>query len=287
VELFINDSYEGVYNLMEKLDEHILQFNKYQYETGGVMYKAMGYGEGSTSFYSCCAPFPEGFLWESWEQIYPAHEAMWEPLETMRYLVVHSDDEEFGSQIGEVADIEMLADYYLYINLLMALDNIGKNTFLARFNSSSPFFILPWDVEASLGKLWDGQDAVEHIMATNNLFNRLIETNAEDFNELVEETTEMLQPLVGEGVELVLHGHAHRASLGHVDTVVGEAPIFGVTSASALGRARKRQARYHIYRLEKKPHGWEMAVSVRCYSPPSESFVEDTETNVVLSRPTA
>ena len=93
--------------------------------------------------------------------------------------------------------------------------------------------------------------------------------------------------LARQGVELVLHGHAHRASLGHVDTVVGEAPIFGVTSASALGRARKRQARYHIYRLKKNLHGWEMAVSVRCYSPPSESFVEETETHVVLPRPVA
>jgi 3',5'-cyclic AMP phosphodiesterase CpdA len=93
--------------------------------------------------------------------------------------------------------------------------------------------------------------------------------------------------LARQGVELVLHGHAHRGSRGHVDTVVGEAPTFGVTSASALGRTKKRRARYHIYRLEKNLHGWEMAVSVRCYSPPSESFVEETETHVVLPRPVA
>jgi 3',5'-cyclic AMP phosphodiesterase CpdA len=91
--------------------------------------------------------------------------------------------------------------------------------------------------------------------------------------------------LARQGVELVLHGHAHRGSLGHVDTVVGVAPTFGVTSASALGRTKKRRARYHIYRLEKNPPGWQMAVSVRCYSPPSESFVEDTATHVVLPRP--
>jgi 3',5'-cyclic AMP phosphodiesterase CpdA len=91
--------------------------------------------------------------------------------------------------------------------------------------------------------------------------------------------------LARQGVELVLHGHAHRGSLGHVDTVVGEAPTFGVTSASALGRTKKRRARYHIYRLEKNPNGWQMAVSVRCYSPPSESFVEDTATHVVIPRP--
>jgi len=93
--------------------------------------------------------------------------------------------------------------------------------------------------------------------------------------------------LARQGAELVLHGHAHRGSLGHVDTVDGEAPTFGVTSASALGRTTKRRARYHIYRLEKTPHGWEIAVSVRCYSPPSESFVKDTETHVVLPRPIA
>ena len=91
--------------------------------------------------------------------------------------------------------------------------------------------------------------------------------------------------LARQGVELVLHGHAHRGSLGHVDTVIGEAPTFGVTSASALGRTRKRRARYHIYRLKKNTQGWEIVVSVRCYSPSSESFVEDTETRFVLRRP--
>jgi len=93
--------------------------------------------------------------------------------------------------------------------------------------------------------------------------------------------------LARQGVELVLHGHAHRGSLGHVHTLVGEAPTFGVTSASALGRTTKRRARYHIYRIKKNPHGWEIFVSVRCYSRPSESFVEDAETHVVLHRSTA
>jgi 3',5'-cyclic AMP phosphodiesterase CpdA len=91
--------------------------------------------------------------------------------------------------------------------------------------------------------------------------------------------------LARQGVELVLHGHAHRGSRGHVDTVFGEAPTFGVTSASALGRTTKRRARYHIYRLEKNPPGWQMAVSVRCYSPPAETFVEESESRVVLPRP--
>jgi len=90
--------------------------------------------------------------------------------------------------------------------------------------------------------------------------------------------------LARQGVELVLHGHSHRGSLGHVDTVMGKAPTFGVTSASSPGRTTKRRARYQIYRLKKNPQGWEIVVSVRCYSPPSESFVEETETRLVLPR---
>ena len=93
--------------------------------------------------------------------------------------------------------------------------------------------------------------------------------------------------LARQGVELVLHGHAHRSSQGHLDTIAGEARTMGVTSATAPGRSEKHRARYHIYRLKKNPHSWEMAVSVRCYSPSSERFFEETQSQVVLPRQVA
>ena len=91
--------------------------------------------------------------------------------------------------------------------------------------------------------------------------------------------------LARQGVELVLHGHAHRGSQGHFDTIAGEARTLGVTSSTALGRSEKHRGRYHIYRLKKNPHSWEISVSVRCYSPSSESFFAETESHVVLPRP--
>jgi 3',5'-cyclic AMP phosphodiesterase CpdA len=91
--------------------------------------------------------------------------------------------------------------------------------------------------------------------------------------------------LARQGVELVLHGHAHRGSLAHLETPVGKAPAIGVPSASALGRTYKRCARYHIYRLSRNPKGWEILISVRCYSPSSERFVEERETHLALPRP--
>jgi hypothetical protein len=190
VELFINDSYEGVYNLSEKLDAHLLQFNKYQYEMGGVIYKAIDWGNGSTTFETCCTPLPEEFIWEGWEQIYPGEMTMWGPLDSLRNLVVSSGDAEFREKITGMIDLNNLADYYLYINLLMAWDNAGKNTFLVRHSAHRPFFILPWDVEASWGRMWDGTDSKYYGLVANHLFNRVIETNAGNFNELLEEKWE-------------------------------------------------------------------------------------------------
>ena len=87
------------------------------------------------------------------------------------------------------------------------------------------------------------------------------------------------------GVELVLHGHTHCSSLRYLETTVGSAPVIGVPSGSALGRKAKSRARYNLYQLKRNPHGWGLVVTVRCYSPPSQNFVEERETHFTLPRP--
>jgi 3',5'-cyclic AMP phosphodiesterase CpdA len=89
------------------------------------------------------------------------------------------------------------------------------------------------------------------------------------------------------GVELILHGHAHRSSLNYLETTAGTVPAIGVPSASALGRTSSRRARYHLYRFKANPGGWEMAVTVMCYSPAQQAFTEEIEKHVVLPRPVA
>jgi 3',5'-cyclic AMP phosphodiesterase CpdA len=89
------------------------------------------------------------------------------------------------------------------------------------------------------------------------------------------------------GVELILHGHAHRSSLRQLETTVGTVPAIGVPSASALGRTSSRRARYHLYRFKANPGGWEMVLTVMCYSPTQQAFTEELEKQVVLPRPTA
>lgn len=86
------------------------------------------------------------------------------------------------------------------------------------------------------------------------------------------------------GVELILHGHAHRSSLKHLETSAGTVPAIGVPSASALGRTSSRRARYHLYRFKANPPGWEMMLTIMCYSSAQQTFTEEIEKHVVLPR---
>jgi 3',5'-cyclic AMP phosphodiesterase CpdA len=86
------------------------------------------------------------------------------------------------------------------------------------------------------------------------------------------------------GVELILHGHAHRSSLRQLETTVGAVPAIGVPSASALGRTSSRRARYHLYRFKANRGGWEMVVTVMCYSPTQQEFTEESEKHLELTR---
>jgi 3',5'-cyclic AMP phosphodiesterase CpdA len=88
--------------------------------------------------------------------------------------------------------------------------------------------------------------------------------------------------LARHGAELVLHGHAHRNSLTHLETPAGRTLALGVPSASSLGRKPNRRARYHLYRLARNSADWEVVFSVRGYSPVEESFTEESEDHLLL-----
>ena len=75
------------------------------------------------------------------------------------------------------------------------------------------------------------------------------------------------------GVELVLHGHAHRATLGWIDTTAARAPVIGVPSASAIGHKPGRRARYNLCRVSRTTSGWTLGIEARAYDPGLDRFV--------------
>lgn len=88
-----------------------------------------------------------------------------------------------------------------------------------------------------------------------------------------------------QGVELVLHGHAHDSRRGYCAAEAGPVPLFGVPSASALGHGSGHPARYHLHRLYADSDGWRLQTRVRAYRGPGRGFALVDEFEDRIRRP--
>ncbi len=189
IELFINQRYMGLYCLSEKLDETLINLSAAA-GAEGVLYKAIDWNGGATAFQSYSSEPGTSMIWEGWEQIYPDHLYHWEPLAELRKTVVLDEDEMFIVKIDTLLNLDAAADYYLFINLLLAHDNIIKNYFLTRYADESRFLMMPWDLEGSWGIMWHGGESSTEGILKNNLYKRLMELDVEEFNDLLEDRWE-------------------------------------------------------------------------------------------------
>ena len=187
VELFINNNYEGLYALGEKMDEHLLQFSDKQYMHGGVIYKAISWWHGATRFGVYFEEPPNDFFWDGWELIYPSRDTAWLPLKDLRKLVVYGSDSYFEDNIESHIDLDIALNYFLFINMILSYDNTGKNIFMARYDTQTPLFQIPWDLEASWGLTYTREKTSERGFLGNHLYNKLIETNTKSFSTAYKE----------------------------------------------------------------------------------------------------
>jgi 3',5'-cyclic AMP phosphodiesterase CpdA len=86
------------------------------------------------------------------------------------------------------------------------------------------------------------------------------------------------------GVELVLHGHGHRARWESLPVAGGEAPVIAVPSASGLGLHGADPAAYNCYTVSPVSHGWQLTVQTRCYEPASEGFTQGETRQFAIAR---
>ena len=96
-------------------------------------------------------------------------------------MVVNDENDVFVSEINELINIDNFIDYYIFINMLSAADNTGKNTFLGRKSKKEPLFIIPWDLEGSFGRFWNGNAIGHQDIQSNSLYARLLELNPNQF----------------------------------------------------------------------------------------------------------
>ncbi len=193
VEVFLNGSYHGLYCMTEKLDRKQLKLKKYVEATTktsttaaaddtihGTLYKSydwsyevfMGH-KSDTKTFPMTAPSSysgstKSETWSGYEVKYPDYadeRADWGPLWNAINFVATASDTEFDNNIGTWFDFPVLKDYYLFIELLLATDNHGKNMFFYNYDLEGSKYatmigIAPWDLDGTWGARWDGSETL-------------------------------------------------------------------------------------------------------------------------------
>lgn len=176
VDLFVNDEYRGIYLVSEKINRGLLKLKKKKGDTvRGELFKA-GYYDPGTSFKG--APDFKNSLptWAGWEMEYPYEDytAHYDNLHKAITFVATSTDTEFVQQLPEYFNVDNLVDYFLFINLIRATDNLGKNFYLAKYKEDTQYFIVPWDMDGVMGTIQAGKriPTTDDILS-NHLFDRM------------------------------------------------------------------------------------------------------------------
>jgi hypothetical protein len=158
VEVYLNDEYRGIYSFTENMDRKQMKLKKFD-KNGlirGVLWKSKGYGSSLMNI------VPETYnnkepMMDVFEAKYPDLEDLdstdYHTLWNAINFVVNSSDIDFKSHIHEYFDIPVIIDYYLFVVLLNALDNEGKNMFWAVYDQTKNKMITPavWDLDISMG----------------------------------------------------------------------------------------------------------------------------------------
>jgi len=206
VEVYLNDEYMGIYSLTECMDRKQLKLKKYNKETGeirGSLWKAVGWGN---SMMWSCEPYDNhSETWGDFEVKYPELDDVPETDYSTLYeainFVVNSNDADFISHINKYFDMPVVIDYYIFLYVLNAYDNRGKNMYWAVYDKTEDkkITIGVWDLDNSIGQRWTDQwipnaSSPDYTFADNmNLYYRLKQLNADSFNEKVLERYQQLR----------------------------------------------------------------------------------------------
>ena len=166
VEVYINDTYKGIYCLSDRINRKLLGLKKPKVaDNGTVTIRGVLYKQGTTDV---ADQSTVGYFNDSTIYVIQYHDA-WELQEPEDYpgaTAWQRLNEAYASynnyaKIKQTFDIDNLADYTLLIMALSIGDNWGnKNKFYSARNvtqaDKSTVYCTPWDLDASLGGNYNG-----------------------------------------------------------------------------------------------------------------------------------
>lgn len=209
VEMFLGHEYRGIYCLTECMDRKEMKLKKVK-NTGdirGCLYKSDGYG--ASIMWSYPATYDNSSeRWDTFEVKYPelddAPETDWSTLWNAINFVATSSDDEFCEHVEEYFDMPVVIDYYIFINVMNASDNNGKNMFWAVYDKTidKKLTIGVWDLDLTAGSktleyylsgIIQPHSPEYEIIISLNLYHRLKKLNANSFNDKVIERYHQLR----------------------------------------------------------------------------------------------
>ena len=201
VEVYLNGEYHGLYCMTDKIDRKLLGLKKAKEQSDGsvyvrgVLYKGEAWTDATgMSGYDTSESFDEE-SWNGWElqypDDYPCYDA-WKPLMNLIDFC-NTRNAFFKLHYRQHFYYDNLVDYALFIMGLNIIDNNVKNTHFScpDINVNETFLITPWDLDCSLGGLYEGSHFDEYVKITNltgnYLFYQMYMYNVDNFRESMKE----------------------------------------------------------------------------------------------------
>lgn len=161
INVYINDKYEGLYVLMEKINGGIVGLNKH--DTLAMLFKdppiftekKLSYVQDSLNYYQ--QNFPKVTVSDKTYYI-----------DKFKDFLFNSSDSEFAQNISNWVDIENVIDWHIILLFSNNSDGIMKNFYFYKLDKNTPFRFAIWDYDHSFGR--DGDN--EH-----NLMERELDCN--------------------------------------------------------------------------------------------------------------
>ncbi len=210
VEVFLNNRYHGLFCLNERLDDVSLQLP----ETG-FLYKSREWS--AATLYEGVIPDTSKNLpeWSGWELKFPKpdNEIIWKPLYDFVNFVSNSSSTEFNNNIDSQLTLDQAIDYFIFMNVIQGHDNSGKNLFMAKRSEYEPFYICPWDLDATWGRNWLAEPSLSQSLISFKLFDRLMDLDPEHFNERLSKRWFELRKDVLSHENLLSHFHNYEKQI--------------------------------------------------------------------------
>ena len=179
VEVFLNDNYNGIYCLNEHMDRQQLKLKPYDYDNKvfhGGLWKAMQVTM-TTYFKLCPTITPTQKNWIQFFVKYPniddVNPTNFQTLRDIMYNTMHAGLGNFVKDAKRYYDVPVFRDYYLFVYVVGAIDNVGKNIYYACYDVESDPRLTPviWDLDCTQGQFWSNEGSNYHHALTSPEFN--------------------------------------------------------------------------------------------------------------------